>query len=196
MPSTPLATSGVWCREGRSYGEGLGHARPCPNPPEIRVLRHGCISHPPLSPPKSAPPTADSGQTEVVFPSGSDPADPGSAITTNVGDGGSFTEVVRSGGYMARGLGEVFVDPADTKHQSRAFGLVLAAEEMALRQCGVATFLLNPHLTGAGSADGDIVLNPTNRAVSIEVTRLGAATTRGMTVTLTDGTVPLSVSSS
>jgi hypothetical protein len=91
---------------------------------------------------------------------------------------------------MAGDLDEVVVDPADTKHQSRAFGLVLAAEEMALRQCGVATFLLNPHLTGTGSADGDIVLNPTNRTVSIEVTLLGAATTtRGMTVTLTDGTV-------
>ncbi len=30
---------------GWRYGKGLGHARPCPNPPEIRVLRHGWISH-------------------------------------------------------------------------------------------------------------------------------------------------------
>jgi hypothetical protein len=35
---------------GGRYGKGLGHARPCPNPPETRVLRHGWISHGPPFP--------------------------------------------------------------------------------------------------------------------------------------------------
>ena len=132
---------------------------------------------------------ADTG-TEVVFPTGSDPTDPGSAITVNVGSDGAFTAVVRSADYRADGLGEVVVEPADSRHQSRSFGLVLDDEVMALRQPGVAAFLLNPGLTGTGSDDGDIVLNPTTRSVNVDVTLLGADdATREMTVTLTDGTM-------
>ncbi len=37
----------LWWRPttGERYGKGLGHARPYPNPPEIREPRHGWISH-------------------------------------------------------------------------------------------------------------------------------------------------------
>jgi len=43
----PDGTPVLWWRPtiGGRYGKVLGHGRPCPSPPEIRVLRHGWISH-------------------------------------------------------------------------------------------------------------------------------------------------------
>lgn len=134
------------------------------------------------------------GGATVTFPDEAQPGAP-APFTVETGVDGTFSATIRSAVFGATG-GLAPIELSATGYETRVFlpapGRSLGAVEEVLRPAANPVFLLHPSLTRSGSTEGDVGLDLTPRAGSINVTLTAvgeASLSRAVSVRLTGGTI-------